>query len=32
MQDLPTNTSFKMEPVGRITGSTGDYRLTLTSG
>ena len=32
MLTLPTLTSFKMEPFGRITGTRGDYRLTLRSG
>jgi hypothetical protein len=32
MATLPTLTKFLMEPLGRIAGTTGEYRITLSSG
>jgi hypothetical protein len=32
MTQVQTITSFTMEPTGRLTGSFGDYKITLKSG
>lgn len=32
MLTLPTLTSFKMEPLGRVTGTIGEFRFTVRSG
>jgi hypothetical protein len=32
MTSLPTFTSFKIEPLGTVAGTIGEYRFTISSG